>query len=452
MTSCAPLIDREFPVWSSVRRQSRVVRHPAHRVLNPLEWLINNSAKAKPKPVELRRSLSLLQLVLYGMGTTIGAGVYALLGEIAATAGYLAPWSFLLSAVLVSVTAVSFATLSSRYPRTAGIAFYVQTGFGSITLARITGLFAIAAGLVSSAALLNGFVGYLQEFVDGSRVLIILVTCFVVGGIACWGISQSIWVAGAITLIEVGGLVWAIFVATGKAWAAPISASVFFPVDVWLSTPAIVAGAVLAFYAYIGFEDMVEVAEEVVAVEKNLPRAIFITLAASTILYILLMTSALLATSPEYLGASSAPLTDLFRAAGSHYPSAITMIGLLAIINGVLIQIIMASRILYGLANRAQLPPFFVYLSPTRQTPTNATVFAVLVVCGMALAGTVAGLAELTSAIILVMFGLVNIALFLIESRPPRQDRNPWLRACAFSGGVICVGLLLFTIVSRLLG
>lgn len=384
------------------------------------------------------------------MGTTIGAGVYALIGEIANTAGYLAPWSFVVAALLALLTAISFAELSSRYPRTAGIAFYVQTGFQSTWLAKMTGILAITAGLVSSAALLNGFVGYLGEFVSLSRNFSIPLTCGLVCLIACWGIKESVWVAGCITLIEIGGLVWATTLATGKVLTMPVDLGVFIPSEMWSMSPVILSGAVLAFYAYIGFEDMVEVAEEVVDVRKNLPRAIFITLAGSTLLYIALSASALLATGPEYLAKSSAPLTDLFRAAGSSHPQAITVIGLLAIINGVLIQIVMASRILYGLANRNQLPKYLAQLHPRSQTPIRATVFASLGVTTVAWMGTVATLAELTSFIILFIFALVNAALYLIESRKSSPKKNNYLRFSAASGAAICLCLLLYTTVSWL--
>ena len=212
----------------------------------------------------------------------------------------------------------------------------------------------------------------------------------------------------------------------------------------------VLSGAVLAFYAYIGFEDMVEVAEEVVDPKNNLPRAIFITLAGSTLLYMALTVSALLATGPEYLAASSAPLADLFRAVGSTHPGAITVIGLLAIINGVLIQVVMASRILYGLASRNQMPKFFARLHRQKQTPVNATVVASLIVLIVAWFGRIGNLAELTSVIILVIFALVNSSLYLIESRKPLDDRRNGLRLSATLGAVTCIGLLFYTAFSWL--
>ena len=122
----------------------------------------------------LRRSLSQTQMVLYGLGTTVGAGIYALVGEIAGIAGHWAPWSFLLAAALAAFTALSFAELSARYPKAAGAALYVQNGFDSERLALVVGILVIVAGTVSSAALLNGFVGYLQEFIALPRTAVII--------------------------------------------------------------------------------------------------------------------------------------------------------------------------------------------------------------------------------------------------------------------------------------
>ena len=122
----------------------------------------------------LKRSLTLPQLVLYGLGTTIGAGIYALIGELAGISGYLAPASFLVASLIAGLTAMSFAELSGRYPRCAGAALYVKEGFSADRLSMIVGLLVIAAGLVSSAALVNGFVGYLREFIEMERLIIIV--------------------------------------------------------------------------------------------------------------------------------------------------------------------------------------------------------------------------------------------------------------------------------------
>ncbi len=392
---------------------------------------------------ELKRSLSLTQLILYGLGTTVGAGIYALLGEIAAVAGYLAPWAFLGAGVLAVFTAVSFATLSSRYPRAAGVALYIQQGFHSVHAATIAGLLGVLAGVVSSAALLNGFVGYAQEFIPASGTLIIVTSAVVLCLVACWGISQSVWLAGTITVLEVGGLLWITVLAGDAALGTNVDWSRFTPELTWSGFGLILSGSVLAFYAYIGFEDMIEVAEEVKNVRRNLPIAILVTLGVSTLLYLTLVVAALVATSPEFLAATDAPLADLFREIVGSEPRVIAAIGLLAIINGALIQIIMASRILYGLASRGQLPDFLSYVNARTQTPIVATLAAASVVLVLALSGELAFLAELTSLIILLLFAGVNLSLYRLETAAGSRGILRWL---ALVGGVISVGMVVRTL------
>ena len=154
-------------------------------------------------PVTLKRSLSLTMLVLYGLGTTIGAGIYALIGEIAGVAGYLAPFSFLVAALLAGVTALGFAELAARFPRAAGEALYVREGVGSTTLSTFTGLLVVLAGLVSAAAMINGFVGYLHQFMQTDRAVVIVVVTLTLGAAAAWGIAESVLIASLITLVEV---------------------------------------------------------------------------------------------------------------------------------------------------------------------------------------------------------------------------------------------------------
>ena len=371
------------------------------------------------KHIPLKRTLSLPMMVLYGLGTTIGAGIYALVGEVAGLAGYFAPISFLIASLIAGFTAISFAELSSRFPRAAGAALYVQQGFSLQGLSLVVGLLVIAAGLVSASALVNAFVGYLHQFVDFDSTVIIVVTVTLLGALAVWGIFESVLAAALITLIEVGGLLLVIY---GSAPA------VFETMDVWskLIPPAegmvwagIFSGTILAFYAFIGFEDMVDVAEEVKVVKKTLPRAILLTLGITTILYFILLVSAVLAMPPGELAKSEAPLADIYAYHTGGDAMIISVIGLFAIINGALIQMIMASRVLYGLSSRAQLPELLCYVHPKTRTPVVATLLATATVLMLALIGTLAGLAAATSILMLVVFSLVNLSLWRIKMRGP---------------------------------
>ena len=242
--------------------------------------------------------------------------------------------------------------------------------------------------------------------------------------------------SGIISVIEVLGLVWVTVLATQTIDFGAIDIQRFTPEFALGDWSMVFGGAVLAFCAYIGFEDMVEVAEEVRDVEKTLPRAILLTLAISSVIYILLVSSTILAVGPDVLARSSAPLADVYRHITGAEPTVISFIGLFAIINGALIQVIMAARVLYGLASRNQLPAFFAYVNRHTRTPLPATLVTGSAVTLLALLGTLAGLAELTSVTMLCVFALVNFSLCRLS-----WHSNRLLALVGLSGGIICAGV-----------
>ena len=399
----------------------------------------------------LKRSLSLPMLVLYGLGTTVGAGIYALIGELAALSAFLAPLAFLLAALMASLIAMSFAELSGRFPRAAGAALYVQEGFNSTSFATITGLAVVLAGVVSAAALLNGFVGYFHQFLDYDRVYVIIIAAVVLSIIAAWGIAESVTVAGIITVVEIGGLLLVVFVSRDALGTLPAEWDKLVPSMSLADGKAVLAGALLAFYAFIGFEDMVDVAEEVKDVRRTLPLAIIVTLFVTTILYLLVMTTAVLGLPMEELVQSKAPLATLYERSSGEAATLISFIGMFAIINGALIQIIMASRVLYGLSSRGQLPAFFSRVNTRTQTPILATLFSTALVLLLALLGRLASLAQATSIIMLLVFAFISLALWRIK----RQQSSPtdsvivpsWVPLLACLVSLLVVGWKIFSFV-----
>ncbi len=372
--------------------------------------------------VSLKRTLSLPMIVLYGLGTTIGAGIYALAGEIAGVAGYYAPVSFLVASLMAGFTAISFAELCGRFPRAAGAALYVRQGFAFERLSTIVGLFVIAAGLVSAAALVNGFVGYLHQFIGIERAIAIVLITLLLGGIAAWGIVESVIIASLITVIEIGGLLMVIVISGDALSTFSVRWTELIPSADVSSWGYVYLGATLSFYAFIGFEDMVVMAEEVKEVKRNLPLAILLTLGITTFIYLLLMVSAVLSLPPEELALSEAPLARLYEHHTGEKAIAISIIGMFAIINGALIQIIMASRVLYGLSSQGQLPDVLGVVHHRTRTPLIATVVATVIVLVLSLIGTLGSLAEATSVIMLTVFSIVNLALWRIKRRDPHPD------------------------------
>lgn len=370
-------------------------------------------------PASLKRSLSLPMLTLYGLGTTIGAGIYALVGQIAGFAGYYAPLSFLIASILAGFTALSFAELSSRYPRAAGAALYAQHGFGSIRFSTFIGLLVVIAGLVSAAALINGFLNHIQQFIEADRILTIVLITLTLGVIAGWGISESVIVASIITLIEVGGLLLVIFVSSDALSTLPSRWHELIPPFEITSWQGIFFGAVLSFYAFIGFEDMVDVAEEVKDVKYKMPLAILLTLGITLILYVLLMIAAILSFPPSEIASSEVPLAYLYEHNSGQEATIITLIGMFAVINGALIQMIMASRVLYGLSSRGQLPAILSLVDRRTRTPLISTSIATLLVMGLALTGSLLSLAEATSIVMLTIFSIINLSLWRIKKQDP---------------------------------
>lgn len=374
-------------------------------------------------PVTLKRALGPVQVTLYGMGTMLGAGIYALVGEMAGMAGYLAPLAFLLAAALALLTALSFAELAARFPRSAGTALYVRAGFNSRRLGIGVGLVVALSGIVSAGALTNAFIGYLGQFITLEREVALALTVAGITLIAIWGIAESVTIAALITLIEVGGLLVILAVATGPAidGAAQISMTAGAP-DAGLAAGLFTA-TVLAFYAFIGFEDMVNLAEEVKNPRKALPLSVITALLLTAALYLTVSLAAVLVVPPGELAASGAPLSAVYAAATGQPATFLSVIGLVAIINGAIVQLIMAARLTYGMARRGWLPAIFGHLLAATRTPVIATLAGAALILAFALAFDLSALAQATALMLLTVFALVNAALLRLKLG--RGDRGP---------------------------
>ncbi|BAV34043.1 amino acid permease [Sulfuricaulis limicola] len=371
---------------------------------------------------ELKRTLSLAQLVLYGLGTILGAGIYVLVGKVAGLAGLYAPVSFIVAAVLAGLTGLSYAELSARYPRSAGEAVYVQEGLQRRVLSVLVGFLIILTGVVSAATIANGFVGYLHVFVPVPDWLAVTLLVLLLGALAAWGISESVMAASLITLFEVGGLILVILVAGDSLGTLPARLPELIPppdTGVWLG---IMLGAFLAFYAFIGFEDMVNVAEEVKDPGRILPLAIVITIVISTVLYLLVALVAVLALPPAELAQSRAPLALIYERATGSAPTLISLISIFAVVNGALIQIIMAARVLYGMSREGWLHRALGKVHARTRTPLLATAVATAIVLALALWLPLVTLAKATSFVILIVFALVNLSLVRIKRKHPRPE------------------------------
>ncbi|MBE7635224.1 amino acid permease [Sneathiella sp. P13V-1] len=366
---------------------------------------------------KLKRRLNLPLLILYGLGVTIGAGIYVLVGAAAGKAGLYAPISFVLAAVVVSFTGFSYAELSTRYPVSAGEAAYVKKGFNSSTLSLAVGIMVIASGVVSSAAVAIGAAAYIHELLAISQNIILFVVIVIVGLVAAWGILESVSFAALFTIVEILGLLLVIGYAF---YSFPEEAIQFqktlppFDAAVWTG---IFSAGLLAFFAFIGFEDIVNVAEEVKNPGANMPKGIIWTLIVATLIYFVVVSVVVLTVPLEDLIASDAPLSLVFRDAGFATEGLFILIAIIATVNGILIQVIMASRVLYGLAAQGNLPEQFSNVNEITQTPLVATATIIGLIMFLAYFMPISSLAETTSSIVLSVFAIVNIALILIKKK-----------------------------------
>jgi basic amino acid/polyamine antiporter, APA family len=406
----------------------------------------------EPDPA-LSRSLTLWHATLYGLGVTIGAGIYVLIGAAAARAGMLAPLAFVAAAGLMALSAASFAELACRFPVAAGEAAYAREAFNSDRLATVVGLLVVAIAIVSAAAICIGSAGYLAVFLPLPKWILVAAVVLTMGAVAVWGVKQSVTVAGVMTLIEIGGLL--LLVAAGVISDAPIVKRLPEMVSVgtdWALLPGLVGTTLLAVFAFIGFEGLANVAEEVRDPKRTLPRAIFLTLVISTLLYVCVVWIALVAVGHAELATSDAPLALVFERLTGLSPRSMSLIALVATLNGIIVQIIMSSRVLYGLARQGDLPAAFAKVGKRTRTPVVATALTTALVLALALTLPLHDLAEGTSRLTLVVFAVVNLSLIRIKRRP-LPSPNGIFQAPAWvpwAGAAACVLLLALDAVTAL--
>jgi amino acid transporter len=393
---------------------------------------------------ELKRSLGLPVIALYGLGNILGAGIYVLVGKVAGFAGTSTTLAFLLAMITAGFTAFSYMELSGRYPVSASVSVYLHKAFGKRWLSVMIGLAMVVSGVASAAALSQGFAGYLNSFISMPTAVGSVGLICVLGLLALKGIGESAKTAAFLTVIEVIGLLLVIWF--GRQAFSSFEPGKLVSIDPAVGVSGIIAGAFLAFYAFTGFEDIANVAEEVKRPRRNMPLAILIALAGATVLYLLVAFVATAIVPPSQLAESKAPLALVFEKSGAN-AGVLSLIGMVATVNGVIVQIIMGSRILYGLAKQGWLNGKLAKVHKTRQTPVVAT----LIVLAAMIAGTLLlpliSLAQLTSLLVLSIFMLVNAALIFIKRQTPRHEGYLSVPTVVpYVGAALCTGMITYQI------
>jgi amino acid transporter len=363
--------------------------------------------------------MGLVSLILYGVGDMLGAGIYGLVGKAAGLMGNLLWLGFLGSMLAAVFTGLSYASIGSRYPKAAGAAYVAQKAYQTPLLTWMIGLAITASGLTSMATGSRVVAGYLQKLgIEAEIPMLALGMLLIVAGIVFWGIRESTWMNALCTTVELCGLLIVIAVGIPFWGEADLSTPPPAAASSLDLSRILVQGAVLTFFSFIGFEDMINVAEEAKNPEHDIPRAIVVSLIVATSIYLLICLSALSVMSPAELSASKAPLVDVVGRAAPWFPSTVfTGIGIFAVANTALLNCIMGSRILYGMSQQKLLPSALAKVHPTRKTPYMAILALLAIVSTLMLTADIDALASATSLLLLLAFIFVNLGLFLLQRR-----------------------------------
>ncbi len=373
----------------------------------------------KNSPQRLVRSLTLTHAVLYGLGVTIGAGIYVLVGIAAGRSGMHAPLAFIGAALVMAFSAASFAELGTRMPVSASEAAYAQEAFKRKWFSLIVGLLVVITAIISAATISVGSAGYIGVFFPSiSEQWIIASVVLAMGAVACLATVHSVTFAGIMTLIEVGGLILIIIAGLGVGSEVVTRLPEMLPAAGEISAWVGLSGTTLiAVFAFIGFEHLVNVAEEIKDPRRTLPRALFLTLGITALVYALVVWIAVVAVPPQELAASPAPLALVFERLTGMPLFTMSVIAIVATLNGLIVHMIMIARVVYGLADQGNLPKALAKLNRTTGTPLVATAIGVSSILVFSLTVPIAGLADLTSRFTLIIFMIVNLALILIKNR-----------------------------------
>jgi APA family basic amino acid/polyamine antiporter len=364
----------------------------------------------------LKRSLSLTMLTLYGTGMILGAGIYSIIGQAAGKAGYGLWQGFVLAAVVALLTALSYAELATMFPKAGGEYIYLRNAFaGQRWIAATIGIVMTFAGCATAATVALAFASYLQHFIESSRFLVASGLLIFFTGINVLGIKQSSWINAVFTAIEVFGLV--LFIWLGWQHADIGNALYTAP------SAATVTSAALIIFAYFGFENMVNLAEETKDPGKTIPRAILLSLSISTILYIFVSLAAVALMPPAQLAQTESALTDAAMNSSRNIAGILGGIALFSTANTALIALLTTSRIIYGISKEDSLPKFLSKTLMLRKTPWVAALLALVLSVALLPLGRVETVASVAAFTTMIAFIAVNAALIALRLNQPTRER-----------------------------
>jgi basic amino acid/polyamine antiporter, APA family len=402
-----------------------------------------STATAAPK---LQPTITGRMLTVFVIGDVLGAGIYALVGEVGGEVGGAIWAAFLLAGVLALFTAASYSELVTKYPRAAGAALYVNRAWGSEFFTFVVAFAVMASGVTSAATLATAFGGdYLSEFIDLPTILVGLAFVGVISLVNFRGIKESVGLNFGLTMIELGGLLLVVVIGLAFLLDGGGDAGRALEFKSGEAVPiAILAGASLAFFALIGFEDSVNVAEETHDPSRVFPRALFLGLGIAGVVYMLVTVIASMAVPTDKLVDSSGPLLEVVDQGPLAMSTKVFAgIALFALTNGALINLIMASRLVYGMSREGIVPEALGRVHPGRNTPYVAIVFTASLAALLVIVGDLETLADTTVLLLLFVFVCVNAAVLVLRRETVDHEH---FRAPTFVpvlGVLACVALII---------
>ncbi|MDP2675476.1 MAG: APC family permease [Dehalococcoidia bacterium] len=376
----------------------------------------------KPEdPATLRRSLGLFETTLGGIGIILGAGIYALVGEVAGKAGDAVWISFLMAAAMAAVIGLSYAELASAFPKAGADYEYTRQALG-LRAAFVVGWLIVIGNLVAAAAVSLGFGGYLHTFVDVDPTVLALAALVAATFIAFYGIREAVWLSVILTLAEVGGLVFVIAIGVPHLGDVDL-------LEAEMGAAGIFSGAALVMFAFIGFEQIATLSEETRDAVHIVPKAMLLAIAVTSGLYLMVAVAAVSVLGWQELSGSEAPLAAVAaKVLGGRASDFVAVVALFSTANTILLLLVAASRLIYGMASTAALPRFLAWVHPVARTPARAIALSLLVSAGFALSGDIGLVAGATNFAVFIGFAAVNVSLIVLRyTRPdvPRPFRVP---------------------------
>lgn len=369
---------------------------------------------------ELKRGMGLFHLTMYGMGLILGAGIYVLIGKAVGLAGNSVWIAFVLGSVVALFAGLSYAELSSIFPKAAAEYTFIKNAFKNNFFAFIIGWLTAITSMITAATVALGFGGYFAEFLNIPIIISPIVLIGFLSLINFIGIRESSWTNTIFTIIETSGLILIIII--GFTISEPEQINYF---ESPTGITGIIIAFVLIFFAFVGFEDIANVAEEVRNPKKVIPRAIILSVIISGIIYVLVSLAVVRVINWEDLSLSAAPLADVAkRGLGTQGNIIFSGIAFFAITNTVLITLVAGSRMIYGMAREKSLPAILTKVHSKTKTPWIAIIVIMLIAIGFSFIGDIVIVANITVFAIVITFAAVNLVVIVLRYTEPNIERK----------------------------